>query len=125
MIKNGEERHALFVKDRLEDGTTRFFAPIKHEPLKTFLHTTTMVKTKGSKGKVTELQLERDILGKLVALSNKHNSPVDLDKALSYCLGSVPLSLANPDGTMRTTAKSKLLMIIAEFCPVIDTQDLP
>ena len=44
-----------------------------------------------------------------MATSYKEKSIVDIDKALSFPLAPVPLSLATADGMRRKTAKSKLL----------------
>ncbi len=44
-----------------------------------------------------------------MAESYKERSSIDIDKALSFSLSPVPLSLATGDGVRRKTAKSKLL----------------
>ena len=41
---------------------------------------------------------------------------IDFEKALDYPLCSIPLSLANPDGSPRSTTKSKLLKVITQKC---------
>ena len=41
---------------------------------------------------------------------------IDFEEALEYLLCSIPLSLANPDGSPRSTTKSKLLEVIAQKC---------
>ena len=40
----------------------------------------------------------------------------DFEKALEYPLCSIPLSLANLDGSPRSTTKSKLLEVITQKC---------
>jgi hypothetical protein len=58
---------------------TDFFSPIKRETLKTFKSLAVKTKLK-SKGKTKELTFQRDILGMLVAYSNKHEAGVDLER---------------------------------------------
>ena len=41
---------------------------------------------------------------------------LDFEKALEYPLCSIPLSLANPDGSPGSTTKSKLLEVITQKC---------
>ena len=41
---------------------------------------------------------------------------IDFEKALKYPLCSIPLSLSNPEGSPRSTTKSKLLEVIAQKC---------
>ena len=90
-----------------ESSKPKFFSPIKREPLKTFKNTT--VKTKlQSQGKTKELTFQRDILGMLVAYSNKHETGIDLEKALCFPLAPVSIPLSTPDGAIRKTVKSKL-----------------
>ena len=67
---------------------------------------------KDSKAKTIEVN--RSILGSLIAVSTRTGQVIDFKKALTYPLSSVPLSLANPDGTRRSTAKSKLQSIILD-----------
>ena len=47
-----------------------------------------------SDGKTKELKFQRDVLGMLVAYSNKHETGIDLERVLSYPLApvSIPLS---------------------------------
>ena len=118
-VERGCKRADEFVQQRLEDNQINFFAPIKKEKLLTFQASNKRAKC-STKGKVKELKIERDILGKLLALSLKNDASFDM-----YCLGPVPLSIAHPDGTRRKTAKSKLLEILVEKCDLIDSTHLP
>ena len=61
-----------------------------------------------SKGKVLELKFQRDILGILVAYSNKHETGVDLAKGLSFPLAPISIPLSTADGALRKTVKRKL-----------------
>ena len=58
------------------------------------------------------IEVNRDVLGKLLSISLKESKPIDFVKALPYPLCEVPLSFANADGTMTKTNKSKLANII-------------
>ena len=69
------------------------------------------------KEKILDVAVQRDILGALVANSHEGDSPVDLDKALSYPLAPVSLPLASADGNRRKTNKSKLYDVIEPTCP--------
>ena len=60
-------------------------------------------------GKSKDISIQRDILGLIVAASNKEKSAVDIEKALTYPLAPVSLPLASADGARRKTAKGKLL----------------
>ena len=61
-------------------------------------------------------EVNRDVLGTLLAISTRANRVVNFEHALRYPMCAVPLSLANADGSRRVTAKSKLMKIIEERC---------
>ena len=52
--------------------------------------------------------------GKMLASSAKTERVVNFEYALEYYPCAVPLSLANLDGSRRTTTQSKLMRIIAD-----------
>ena len=62
------------------------------------------------------VEINRNIVGTLVAYSTKNEKVIDFEKALEYPMCSVPLSLANPDGSCRAMTKSKLLEVIVKEC---------
>ena len=109
-----EERGKLLFHDfnnRLcneEDTNLLLFDPIKRVPWKGFADAEKKVKIK-AKSKAKDVEVQRDILGQLVAISTANKAAVDVDKALEYPLAPVPLSLATSDGSRRKTCKSKLL----------------
>ena len=108
--ERGKEMFSMFQK-RLEIGEEEaagFFDPIKRCPWKGFGDAEKKIKVT-AKGKSKDIAVQRDILGLLVASSYEEQSSVDIDKALSFPLAPVPLSLATCDGNRRTTAKSTLL----------------
>ena len=55
------------------------------------------------------------IVGKLLAISAKHEKSIDFEVALSYPLSTTPLSLSNPDGSHQATQKSKFLEVLSSF----------
>ena len=57
------------------------------------------------KNKEQVVEVNRDILGKLLAHSEKTQRAIDFKKGLTYPLCPIPLCFAHPDGTRRTTAK--------------------
>jgi hypothetical protein len=89
-------------------STRKFFDPVKRVPWKGFSGVARSTKV-SAKDKSKEVTVQRDILGLLMAISHRENSPIDIDKALSFSLAPVPLSLATADGTRRKTSKSTLL----------------
>ena len=58
------------------------------------------------------MEVNRDILGKLLSISMRKGRVVDFVKALEYPLSTVPLNISNADGTMRKTNKSELAKLI-------------
>ena len=92
--KLGDDKYKSFVSERLVTGKVDYFSPIKKVGLNTGLK-----KTK-RKGKVMSI-IQEDRQGFGLLLSKN----VNLEVALKYPITSVPLSLANPDGTLREAPK--------------------
>ena len=114
-----------FVQRLHKDGSSKSLTDtIKRFSLKNF-------EEKPLKGKVSrtgnqkEIRIQRDILGKLVSLSNKHKSPIDVDAALSYPLAPISLPLCNADGSIRKTNKSSLFKAAMCDLTILNTEDLP
>ena len=103
------------------DPAENFFDPIPKLKSKTFLDSAKKAKVKKG-GKWTEIMAQRDILGKLVALSNEHKDAVDLSSVLDYPLAAVCFPLSTPDAAIQKTVKSKLYsaamsdLTILRFC---------
>ena len=57
-------------------------------------------------GKEKIIEVNREIIGTLLALSGKHDKLINFETTSQYCLCPGPLSLAQPDGTRRETMKS-------------------
>ena len=111
----GEENYNDFKRDRLLRKKIKFHHPIKRNELSLFSNTNKSIKIKTStKTKVVEFN--RNIVGTLLAYSARNEKMIDFEKSLEYPLCSIPLSLANPDGSPRSTTKSKLLKVITQKC---------
>ena len=106
-----------------EEKAVGFFDLIKRYPWKGFGDAEKKVKVT-AKTKCNDIEVQRDILGLLVASSYREQSLVDIDKALNFPLAPVPLSLATCDGNRRKTAKSKLLdAALSSIVKEIDSLD--
>ena len=68
------------------------------------------------KSKTETVEVNRNVLNKLLAYSAKTGKPINFKDTLSYPLSPVPLSLAHPDGTGRSTTKSALTDILIKYC---------
>ena len=69
-----------------------------------------------------EIAFQRDVLGLIAAKSSQKEKPVDIDRALTFPLAPIPLSLATPDGNRRKTPKNKLMDVLTSSindCPEI------
>ena len=58
------------------------------------------------------MESTQNILGKLLSISAKAAKPINFEEALEYPLYPVPLRLAHPDVSRRSTQKSKLLQVL-------------
>ena len=113
-------------QDRLskESSKTDFFSPIKREPLKTFRNSAAKTKLK-SQGRRKELTFQRDILGILVAYSNKHETGANLERVLCFPLALISVPLSTADGAMRKTMKSKLYEAVMLHLKIVSHDELP
>ena len=102
----------------------KFFDPIKRELLNTFKDCAVKVKVK-SKAKTKELVFQRDVLGMLVAYSNKHEAGIDLQNVLSFPLAPVSIPLSTVDGAIRKTVKSKLFEAAMSDLDLVSEDAMP
>lgn len=122
--KCGELQRESFVKE-CEEDPYRFEKPIKRNKMLTFTEALKKKKVVVN-GKIQELRMQRDLFGRLLAVSLEQH--IDLEKVLSFPLTPVPLSLCHLDGTMCKTDKSVLLKCLEntifngsnQLPPVID-----
>ena len=101
----GKERKNEFVNNRINES---FHDPIHRCKISTFK----VMAKKTTPSSNMSIEVNRDILGRLLSTSLKESKTIDFVKALHYPLCEVPLSLTNADGTMRKTNKSKLASMI-------------
>ena len=121
----GKERMERF-EARLTDSTPaeKFFDPIERVAIKTFKDA--VVKTAvRSKGKTKELVFQRNILGLLVAHSDKHKMGINLEKALAFPLAPVAIPLSTADGAIRKTVKSKLYQACMDDLTILRVEEFP
>ena len=76
-------------------------------------------------GEEVIVEVNREIIGTLLALSAKHEKLIDFKTALKYPLCPIPLSLAHPDGTRRKTTKSTLMKVISSYKTSDDEDTFP
>ena len=104
----GEECYKDFVDIRIGKTTLKIRDLITHNKTKLFKRAGKNV-VLHHKNKEQVVEVNRDILGRLLAHSAKTQRAIDFKKTLTYPLCPIPLCFAHPDGTRRTTAKSKLM----------------
>ena len=75
-------------------------------------------------GKLKSIEVNRNIIGNLQALSAKIGQLIDFNKALEFPLCPVDLNLSNPDGS-RSMQKSKLTKIIIRESTLMDNAEFP
>ena len=115
VIENGKAAFNEFEATRLQStGNVPLHETIKRQKYASFSVTSNKV-TVTKCGKQKTIESNRDVLGRLLATSTKHSLPIDFEKAFAYQLTAVPLSLAHPDGSRRTTNKSQLIDIVKSF----------
>lgn len=110
---------------RLEqNGTTSFFDRIERRNQPTFLNENLKVKIK-QKGSDPEITIHRDVLGTLLAISNKEKTVIDINKALQFPLSPVSSPLSTCDGKMRKNSKSALYKCALNELDEIHIEDIP
>ena len=71
------------------------------------------------------LEVNRNFLSFLLALSAKSGKSIDYQKVLQYPLYAVPLSLSDADGSRQSTMKSKLNDVLIENSKSFKNAELP
>ena len=90
----------------IQTHTEDIFDPITKTKIKSFSSCHQKVAISKA-GKLVATDIGRQIMGRLVVVSQTRE--VDLETLFGYELSSVPLSLFNPDKTMRKCCKSNFL----------------
>ena len=113
----GEEKYKTFTRECIEGNLKSFHDPIKFEMFKDAGKVT-------RNGKTAVIEVNRNVIGKLLAISTKFEKNIDFEVALAYPLTSVPLSLSNPDGSQSVTQKNKLVEVLSQYQDKHETQQL-
>lgn len=109
--EKGDYLYKEFRETRLETSTFKIHDPIKRQNIKLFKDTGKKVIIIGNK-KIKTLEVNRNILSKIVGYAAKYGKTINFESMLSYPLSPIPLSLAYADGTRRKCDKSSLTKII-------------
>ena len=70
-------------------------------------------------GREIVLKADRNLFAKMAIIGRKRQ--LDMKEVLSYPLGPLPMSLANPDGSVRKTNKSKLMTTLYKDIPLAES----
>ena len=119
--KTGEEQYNDFVQNRL---LSKFHDTLTRNKLVLFKDCGKNVVVKKD-GKLKSIEVNRNIIGNLLALSAKTGQLIDFNKALEFPLCPVDLNLSNPDGSRRSMQKSKLTEIIIQELTLMDNAEFP
>ena len=111
--KVGITKYDESEKSRLISKEKPFHDPIKRNKVKLFKDST-VKNTIKIKDKETIIEVNRNILGKLLSITASSEHNIDFQKVLEYPLSPIPLLLAHPDGSRRICTKSKLTEIITK-----------
>ena len=96
---------------------------IKQYKMKNF--TASYLSFKVKRHSITDIRLQRDILGKLDQSPFRNKALVDVENLLKYPLALVCLALGNSDGTTRSTCKLRLYDTATSYLLTVDKTDLP
>ena len=109
--KKSDELSKELREQRLLTGEISFNEPIKKQIEKKIL-TNKKITTVKRSNQVKYIEVNRNILGKLMSYSVNHEKRIDFAEALKYPLSPSPLSISHPDGTKRSCNKSDLLPLL-------------
>lgn len=106
--KKGETEYLTFMKERLEcdEPTKKFHDPMKKASLKTFESNVKKQKSTFSDGISIILKADWWLFGRMIVMGQSRN--LNLKDLMCFPLGSLPWSLASPDGSLRKTNKAAL-----------------
>ena len=120
VCQNGTRMKERFVRSRITSQTAKFHDTLTRCSVKTFKSLgKCIVKLKHVQPTV---EVNRNILGSLLAFSSANERVIDLAAALTYPLSPILLSLATGDGYRRETSKSKLTYVLTEGVTLKDSK---
>lgn len=108
IVSIGDTRRNNFITDCATDKS-RFEKSIRKQEVSTFA-SENKIKIKKSNGKMEVVRFDRDLTGRILALSLENK--IDLMSVLSFPLTPVPLSLGHIDGSLNKTDKSSLFKLL-------------
>jgi len=104
----GQSSMLDFISSRLDSNKVSFWDSLRTVKIDTFKVLNKTPTT--TREKVITLNADRALFGRLLVVARTRD--VNLKEVLSYELCSVPVALVHPDGTLRKTPKSSLMMIL-------------
>ena len=104
----GRKSVDTFIEDRITSDKVSVFSPLARINTVTFA-TQRANRNKEKKTPSGHLIQERQLLGRILMVSQTRNIDTCMREMLSFELSTIPLSLAHPDGSMRKTNKSLFL----------------
>jgi len=114
----GKEMVEQFIRTRLDEKSTDFYAPLQKIKSKTFAHL--YKETSGTRQKTMKiLKADRKLLQRLFNAANSGRD-VQTAEVLEHELSPVPLSLVDVSGQMNSTTKAQILNVLT-FDRDIDT----
>ena len=122
-VSAGEQAAAHFINSRLHLKTVKFHDPIKRHNLMTFKSMAVQKQLSTSQKKTVELKAERNLLGRLLFLSQANE--ISLPKLFEYPLGPIPWAIATADGGMVKTNKAQLMHHLESLAPPSDNSTIP
>ena len=93
--EKGDERYQKFIQERLVTGNISFYSPMKKNNIRTERELQKKTSTK------VDLKEERQAFGVIISKCKS------LDEAFSFPITSLPLNVANPNGTLYQSDKAK------------------
>ena len=105
----GEEAAKEFWSKRLQSREIDFFSPIKRLNLKHHFEASQSPSSR-QPGRTSAVAADRGLFGRLLVMAQSRT--FDLKLLFEHELGRIPWSLGNANGTLVSTAKSKLLQAI-------------
>ena len=111
-----------FITNRIESDKTPFYSPIKKNSLKTLDVGKKKIvrlkdRTMAVKDRTMAVKSDRNTFARLLVIQQKRD--IDIRKVVQFELSSLLLSIANEDGTLFKSQKSKLFNYVADQIPLV------
>lgn len=109
--EKGESMRKSFIQRCITDPAA-FLQPIPRQRLMTFSCEGVKIKKKGTDNKIVQTRMERDLMGRLLAIAVDHK--IDMNNVLSYPLTPIPLCFSHIDGQINTNPKASFLKCLEQ-----------